>query len=292
VGLQITCGGGVAALRALEGALELQGSQWVLHADLVAREARITLGRLPAELRDAVKRIHVYGPQNLAQQLADEIELRLEPMGLKVERVARYAPGRFGVQLPPDAAVSPSFSLAAAKLTGQPWGFEFLPPKISAWQQLNARYSSGRLRFAGAAAGAVVLIVGGLFGFQQWQLARLGSQWKGMEARVEDLDKVQKQIRQFRPWSHDSVRALSILRQVTLAFPEEGSVTAKTVEIHDLNTVTCTGTAQNNRSLLAVVDKLSKTEGVKDPKIVNTRGRSPVQFTLDFQCGEGGTSAN
>jgi hypothetical protein len=38
VGLQITCGGGVAALRALEGAIENEGGRRTLHADLVARE--------------------------------------------------------------------------------------------------------------------------------------------------------------------------------------------------------------------------------------------------------------
>ncbi len=63
VGLQVTAGGGVAALRALEGALEAEGSQRVLHADLVAREARITLGQLPAELRETVRRIRVFGPR-------------------------------------------------------------------------------------------------------------------------------------------------------------------------------------------------------------------------------------
>ena len=54
VGMQITCGGGIAALRALESTLEMQGGRRVLHADVVAREARITLGQLPAELRDKV----------------------------------------------------------------------------------------------------------------------------------------------------------------------------------------------------------------------------------------------
>src|SRR5205823_14102188 len=54
VALQVTSGGGVAALRALEGALETEGGRRVLHAELVAREARITLGQLPADLREMV----------------------------------------------------------------------------------------------------------------------------------------------------------------------------------------------------------------------------------------------
>ena len=117
VGLQVTAGGGVAALRALEGALEAEGSQRVLHADLVAREARITLGQLPAELRETVRRIRVFGPRDLAQQLVDEMELRLDAAGLKVEPVGRYAAGEFGVQLPPDAS-----RVAGLQPGGQPVG--------------------------------------------------------------------------------------------------------------------------------------------------------------------------
>src|ERR1019366_805174 len=70
VSLQITCGGGVAALRALEGAIENPTGRPELVADLVARESRITLGQLPVELRDAVKRIRIFGPRDLAQPLA------------------------------------------------------------------------------------------------------------------------------------------------------------------------------------------------------------------------------
>ena len=100
VGLQVTCGGGVAALRTLEGALEMEGGRRLLHADLVAREARITLGQLPAELRESVRRIRVFGPRDLSQQLADEMELRLEPMGLKVESVIALCGQRIRVAAP------------------------------------------------------------------------------------------------------------------------------------------------------------------------------------------------
>ncbi len=136
VSLQITCGGGVAALRGLEGAIEDEAGRRKLHADLVAREARITLGQLPVELRETVKRIRIFGPRELAQQLADEMELRFEPMGLNIEIAAAYSPNEFGVQLPPEASVSPAFSLAARLLAGQTPKFEFLPPKPTALEQL------------------------------------------------------------------------------------------------------------------------------------------------------------
>jgi hypothetical protein len=285
VGLQITCAGGVVALRTLEGALETEGSRRTLQADVVSRETRITLGQLPPELRDAVKRIRIFGPGDLAQQLADEMELRFEPLGLQVEAVRSYPVNEFGVQLPPDATVSPMFSLAARVLTDQGPAFEFLPPKPTAWQQIVAKYSSGRLRTAGAAAAAAVLIVAGVFGFQQWQLMRLRSQWSAMAARVKDLDGLQQQILQYHPWFDDSFTGLSILRQLSLSFPEDGVVSAKTVELHDGNVVTCSGVSRDNTALLAMWKRLGTASGVNDLKVDQIRGKSPGQFSFTFVWG-------
>jgi hypothetical protein len=293
VGLQVTAGGGVAALRALEGALEAEGSQRVLHADLVAREARITLGQLPAELRESVRRIRIFGPRDLARQLVDEMELRLDATGLKVEAVARYAADEFGVHLSPEVAVSPAFSLAAGRLTGRRELFEFLLPKVTPWQQLAARYSSGRLRTTISAAAAVALIGGGLFFFQQCQLWRLQAQWAKMQPNDQQLRDLQDHIKQYRPWYDESMRGLTILRRLTEAFPEDGSVTAKTVEIRDLNTVTCTGIARNYQALLKTVERLRAVRQIPEVNMGPTRGQPPaLQFTFNFQWSEGGRSAN
>ncbi len=186
VSLQITAGGGVAALRSLEGAVENEGARRALNADFVAREARITLGQLPAGLRDSVRRIRIFGPRDLAQPLADVLELRFEPMGLQVDLVAAYAPDEFGAELPPAAPVSAAFSLAARRLTGQAPVFEFLPPKPGAWRQMAAKYSSSRLRTAGAVAAGIIVLVGGLFLFQEIQLVVLRSQWSAMVGPGQD----------------------------------------------------------------------------------------------------------
>lgn len=293
VGLQVTAGGGVVALRALEGALEAEGSQRVLHADLISREARITLGQLPAELRETVRRIRVFGPRDLAQQLVDEMELRLDATGLKVESVGRYVASDFGIQLPPDTGVSPAFSLAAGRLAGHPAVFEFLLPRVTPLQQMAARYSSGKLRTVVSATAAVALVVGGLFFYQQCQLWQLESQWAKLQPTKKQLDGIQEQIRQYRPWFDESVRCLTILRGLTEAFPEDGSVTAKTVEIRDLNTVTCTGAARDRQVLLKTIENLRKLNQFKDVALGPIRGQSPaMQFTFSLQWNEGGRSAN
>lgn len=292
IGIQVSCEGGIAALRTLEGGLEAEGSRRVLNPQVAAREVRITLGQLPDALRDSVRQIRVFGPRDLGQQLVDELELRLDSLGLKTELVTHYAGNEFGPQLPPETVVSPALALAAERLARNATQFDFLPPRVTAWQQMTRRYSSSRLRLAAAVGGGVVLLVALLFGFQQVQLISARSQWNRMSAKVKELEGIQAQIRQYRPWFDEGARGLTILRQLTLAFPEEGTVTAKTVEIRELNAVTCAGQARDNQSLLRTLDRLRSTSGVSDVKVTQIRGKSPIQFTFDFRWNEGGRSEN
>lgn len=290
VGLQVSTGGGVVTLRSLEGAIEHEAGQRKLNPGLVAREVRITLGQLPDEVRDAIKRIRVFGPRDLAHQLGDELELRFESLALEVEVVNAYATNEFGPTLPANAPVSAALSAAAGALAGRAPHFEFLPPHVSQWQQLTSRFGTGKLRKVGMAAAAVLLLVIAAFGFQQFQLWRLQSRWSGMSARVGELDRMQAQIKQYRPWFDESLRSLSILRELTRAFPEDGSVTAKTVEIRGANLVTCTGTTRDNATLLRALAELRKTGRVADVKLNRLQGKSPMQFTFDFHWLEGGGS--
>ena len=288
VGLQITANGGVASLRALEGAVENEAGHRALHADLVSRETRITLGQLNPELRDVVKRIRVFGPADLARQLADEMELRFEPMGLEVEVVAAYAADEFGVQLPSQVSVSPAFSLAARALTEPKPLFEFLPPKPTMIEQIVSKYSSGKMRTVGALAAGAVAIVLALFMFQQIQLMVLRSRWSRISDKVTELEGLQAQIRQYRPWFDPSFTSLSILRELTLAFPQDGSVTAKSIEIREGSAVTCTGTARDNPALLQTYNRLREMEQISDLKFGSIRGKSPMQFSFEFHWGKAG----
>lgn len=293
VSLQITSSGGVAALRTIEGALENQAGRRSLNSGIVSRETRITLGQLPAELREHIRRIRIFGPADLAQQMADEMELRFEPSGIKVEVVSHYGPGDFSLALPGKTPVSPPVSLAATTLSAERSRIELMPPKVAPWRQYAARYGTGKWRTAGIAAASVAAIILLAFMFQQWQLGKLRSRWNNMSARVHELEGLQQQIRQFRPWYDDSLRGLTILKQLTAAFPETGIVSAKTVEIRDMNTVTCTGVTQDNPSLLKVLEQLRASGVVTDLRLSNIRGtKPPLQFTFDFHWNEGGKSEN
>ena len=284
--LQITRGGGVAALRTIETAFENETGQPVLNAGLVARETRITLGQFSVESRQAMRKIRIFGPHEQAAQLVAELQSRIGP-DLDIESVTVYSARDFGVQLPAGAPVSPAFSLAARVLTRRAAPFEFLPPKVTTWQRLATRYSSGRLRAVGAAGAALVLLVGVPFIVQQIQLMSLRSRWTEMSAKVKDLDTIQQQIHQYRPWFDNSCRALTILRQLTLAFPEDPAVSAKTIEIRDGNVVTCSGVARDNTALLRTLTALRAASGVTDLKVDQIRGRQTVQFTFEFHWQDG-----
>lgn len=284
VAMQISCGGGVAMLRMLDGAFEQTGAERELQVEHVAREIRITLGQLQPEVRESVRRLRILGRNETAQELAEELQARAASLGLKVEHVRDHGAEEYGIKIPSATAVSPALSVAVRRLAGQD-GMEFLPPKISAWKQFSERYSSGKLAYAGAGAGAVALIVALAFLVQQIILWQWQSKWSGMETKVVELSKIRDEIRRYRPWYDESVRTLAILRRVTEAFPQDGAVSAKTVELREPARVTCTGTARNRDVLFQALDKLREAKEVSDVHIENTRGSTPLEFTFNFHWG-------
>jgi hypothetical protein len=290
--VQATLGGGVAVLRALEGALENSAGTPVLNTDTIIRETRITLGQLGPEVRQAIKSIRIFGPANLARQLADELELRLEGLGGRISVVMSIPAAEYAFTLPVGQAPTPALILAARALAGRTPAFEFLPPQINRLREFSERYASGPLRTAATVGGAVFGLVALLFLVQQWQLSSLNSRWKRMETQVRELETLQHRVRQFRPWFDESFRSLAILRQLTTAFPEDGSVSARVIELRDPDTVSCSGVARDNRGWLRTLERLRASGNVADLKVDRIQGKSPLQFTFDFRWVEGGQSAN
>lgn len=292
VDLQITCHGGIVALRSIEDAVETEGVQRRLDAAALARELRVTLGQLPEPLRAPLRVLRVLGSSDAARRLAQDLVARVAPLGLTVEPVRAYASDEFRSKPPADTPISAAFSIAARRLTGAAGPFEFLPPRISALQQLIARFSSRRLGWVGGALGAAAAVILGAILYQQWELSQLRGRWDAMAPEVTQLEEMQGLIRRYRPWFDESFRSLSILRRVTEAFPETGTVTARTIEIRDSSAVTCSGTARDNQSFLRMLDQLRASREVGNVKVDQLRGKAPLQFTLNFQWGQGGAGDN
>ncbi len=263
VSLQITCGGGVAALRGLEGAIEDEAGRRRLDADLVAREARITLGQLPSSCAtpSSASAFSARVNSRNSSRMKWNCGLSRWDWTSKSPRLIRRTNLASSCRRKPPFQ-RPSAWRRVCWQDKQPV-FEFLPPKPTLIEQFAAKYSSGRLRTIGAMAAGIVAMVGGLFLFQEFELILLRSRWSAMSAKVGELQTVQNQIQQYHPWYDDTFRDLAILRQLTLAFPEDGAVTAKTIEIQNDNTVSCSGNARDSAALLATLAKLRAADGVR-----------------------------
>ena len=292
VDLQITCGGGVVALRSLEGAIEMDGPRRQIDTELLTREIRLTLGQLPAGFREAVAKIRVFGRAGWTQPLAGEIAAIARRMGLPVEvRTVAQVEGVNALASIPENTL-PALVMALRSLDGNPSSFEFLPPKVNPWLQLTERFSSRRILWTSVTAGSAILLILLAFFVQYMWLAVLESKWHRIEPRVTEIDGMQQNIRKFRPWFDNSARTLTILKKITEAFPEDGAVSVKTLEIKDLADVSCSGVAEDNQALLKLLDRLRDANHIEDVKVQQVRGKSPLQFTFDFHWSEGATREN
>jgi hypothetical protein len=274
--LLVSSGGGIAAFRTCEATIESEAGDRLINTGAVARELRITLEQTPADLRQELRRLDLIGDEAVVRQLEESLADWARSAGLELQ--SHGSPeGRSA-----DLMVE---NLAACWLEAGASFLEFLPPRVGRWAQLVARYNAKRLATVGMAVGAVAVLALAVFGWQQIHCWSLRSEWAGMKPQVTALNAVQDRIREFRPWYDTSYRNLSILRRVTEAFPDNGSVTARTFEVHGLTTVnvSVTGVTRDNAALLKTVDQLRKIREIADVKVEQIRGKSPAQFTFSFR---------
>jgi hypothetical protein len=310
--LQVSGGGGIVALRSLDGAIEAQGALKRISSDLISREIRITLGQLPGALAEGPGKIRIVGQGEMTRQFVQEISPRLTAMGLTVETSEKASNASFDKALPADLAASGAVALAAAWVRGADTTPEFLPPKVQPWQQwMSKGMSTRKLIWVGEAAGAVVGCVLLAFAVQQWQLSNLRGQWTKLQPKVDELTAMQAEINQFRDYYDQGARDVSIWAKLADTMPKNGSVSLKTLEVRDQGAVTCTGVARDNEVFGQFFTKLGEdTNNISNvhPEVKisqqtsdaggDTGGRGgrgsprPVQFTLSFQWQGGAANGN
>ena len=283
---------GIVALRTIESAFDSEGAERRIQAEVLARELRITLGQLAPEIREVMRQLNIFGEHRFAEQLLSDFQTRARVLGLNARYVTEYPAQHHGVKIEGNVPVSGAFSLGAQFLGEGKKGFEFLPPKPTFWQQLSSKYSSKRLAYAGVVLAVILLLVGAAFAYQQSQLSRYRDQWSAMKPKVTELEDLQGKLRRFRPWYNNDVATLQIMRRLTEAFPQDGVVSAKIIEIRNGNVISCIGTARDNSSLLATIDRLRSSEQVRDLRVDQIRGNSPMQFTFNFNWSESAAYEN
>jgi len=254
----LTAGGGCALLRTIDGSF--------------ARELRITLGRLPAELSPLVRNARILGLHS------PELRSVLEQAGFESIVETAGDPG--------------SAAVAAAKwwLQGKPVPFEFLPPppsRLPVQIRRLERFNTPQGRRIAAIVAAVILLPFLIFLWRIYTENRLTAEWNGMKTSVTELETLQQKIRQFRPWFEPTPQKLPALRALLTASPEQGAVWMRSVQISADKSgdavVNIAGFAQTNGALMAFQDSLRKQPGVSGVTLKNTRGNNPLQFSLTFK---------
>lgn len=276
VTLLVAAGGGIAAFRTLEAGIESEAGEKLVNGASVGRELRITVEQVPADLRSEVKELFLTGDAALVRQLAESLGDWTRAAGLAVTR---------GDLPEKNFAAEIAEKLAAQWLEASGPDLEFLPPRPSRWAVMMARYSSKRLATAGFAAAALALAAVGAFAWLEYDRFSLRSEWSGMQAQVTQLEQFQSRIREYRPWYDTSFRTLGILRRITECFPENGAVTAKSVEFRGNTLVTISGTARDRDALLRVQEQLHKLKEVQGLNMEQIRSpvSGPSLFTLSFR---------
>ena len=281
-------GGGVAALRSLPGpaAPEAGAEPSALQPGLgeetpafdpagFARELRITLGRLPQAVGQQVRRARFGGDPAAAARLRAATQDTLVRLGLETVETADGTTAR--------SANATAESAAVLALQRGPVPFEFVIPQPRKWEAAFVRYNTRRYRWiAGIAAALVFLPVLGFF-VRSEQESHLEKRWAAMSGDVADLDALQAAIRRFRPWFEPQPQNLQVIETLFSAFPEQGDVWAKSIQIKPDGGVVCTGFARNRPAILALTDRLRKSQGVSGVQTQSIRGENPIQFTLTYK---------
>jgi hypothetical protein len=274
VDLVIAAGGGIAAVRSLPAPAGTNADTF----DPIgfSREVRITLGQLPGEMRQDLREASFRGTPATAETLCLEVRQHLRRLGID----SRLRTG--------DAAnplMHPPVGVASARrfLRREAVAFEFVPPRVDKWQVWQRRFEDPRRRWAVAGVVGFILLLIVTYWVRGHIETKLQAEWNGMRGRVNDLDKLQQGIRQFRPWFEPTPRTLQVIENLATAFPDSGEVWAKSVQLGAENKVSCSGFARNQGAWLAFLDRLRKRKDVSSLQVQQVRGENPVQFTFTYK---------
>ncbi len=242
------------------------------NAQQIAREIKISVGELPSDLQSSLKQCYYFPEQETGGEFDAALQEVADRLGLKPSTLSQ--------------SNSPAFTLASDFLLDRTNPFEFLPPKVSAFQEWSQKVSTGRNKWLGGGAAAAILIISLLFFWQGQKLQSLDDEWKAMEVQVGELEELQDRIRLYRPWFDESIPTLKLIRHLTEAFPEQGEVWVKELDIREPYTVVCSGFARSNRAWLEMLEKLRTSSEVKDLAVLQVREDKQLQFSFQYRWEE------
>jgi hypothetical protein len=224
-------------------------------------------GNLPAEraLRAGDVRLEVESAGGLAG------------LGVRTGRVETdVQPGRYA------AAAALALAGARAKLRL----IDFLDSHLTA----KKSRLPGKKILWGAAIGLAAIIVSVMLALE-WRadvqdLADLESRLENMQPEIREANALVEKVSLARDWYRGNPKFLGVLRELTLCFPEEGTIWASSVLVQQDMRSVVTGNAVDKQSVFGVLDKLKQSESFSGAKLLYVRqgeaNGGTVSFALSF----------
>ena len=274
VGVIATSGGRIVLLRHISAALSTPEEQEA-HSSSLISELRISLSQLSVTLQGSAPRAEVVGQPATVHPLVEALD--------RAQLGCRWSPRT----LPPgvDIEVLQCDLLAANAMQGE-------EPDMVLRPLPAPRGGSGILRWRRellwAAVALAVLAVGCVTVIlrQKHRLAVLTSEWQALSPRVDALKAITERERKGRAWFSDQPVTLDLLRALTLAFPERGTVWTTRIEVSGRRQVVVAGCALNREVWLQTLDALRNTPGVSNLRVTQARestdGKAPMTFAFTF----------
>ncbi len=275
--------GGIASMRCLEKDVFDPESDEEDIVKNIAREIRISLGQLSGELRETIRQVYLYGSKQYTDPLFPLLQEYLGDMGLQVHLGNPSSEFPLSLAGNTDQTYLPIVKTVIRFLVDSTLEFDFLPPQINRFALMTQRISSRRNLVLGASAIGILFIVTIAFVYQHFRLSQLESQWIKIKDKVAQVEEIQKKVKKYRPWFDSSTESLSIMRNLTGAFPEEGTVWAKMMTIEQLSMVTCSGIARNRTEWVQLWGQLQKNPAIADLRFIQLEGDTPTQFSINFR---------
>ncbi len=242
----------------------------------VPGELRLSLGQLPAAVRRQLDQIVIVGARDAAARLRDDLR-GVGPAG--IEFTIEEA-GRDGSLLTHAAEHAGRLArMGALALTLAPIPSAIKPRAWGHWNRRQLSWTAAILLLLAVGVAAQLL-------YQRRQLNALERSWRSMAPRTQVVRDILDEARAREAWLSDDPLTLDILRTVTMAFPEQGSVWTTRVEMRGRRQVSISGKALNREPWLKMLEDLRRSPGVTELRVSQARdggdSRTPMTFALSF----------
>jgi hypothetical protein len=269
IGFMVTADSGIASLRTFTaGSRDDDASLAAL-----TRELRIAIGRLPEPIRKQLRTVEFAGNYEIASEFATRLRPSFERLGI---RVSEPKPQLVTIE-------HPAVLAARRFLTKQSLSFEFVTLEPTRWELLLKRFEKKQNRIIAAATAAVIILPILTFSIRSHIENSLQDEWNSMRGEVSKLANLQNNIRRFHPWFNAAPETVQMMEGLVTAFPEQGDVWAKSVQIAEGSKVTCTGFATSQSALMGLLDRLRARKDVSALQVQHLRGNNPIQFSVTYK---------